>query len=382
MNREVLIFGAGAVGRGFIAEIFHDAGWDITFVDADGHRVDDLRKGYDHATVWNGKVTTKRINPTSVLHTSEHAAVTAAVSRCHAIFTSVGVAHMEAVASSLGPGLTQRLATGNKVDLYLAENAPDVAQQMRSHLERVLGRPTHWQDQFGVVALSVGRMIPSEQTAAHAPGFVAVEPYRQLPFDVRACRAAVPDVPDMVSRPEISFDYFVQRKLFVHNFGHACVGYLGRELGYDFITDAMHDRVVEARVKNWMAVTARSLATRWGTSPTEELEHAHDLLVRFSNRDLNDTVTRVGRDPRRKLSPRDRFLGALELTARASGLQEARQLVPAVAVAALASRHYPGGENLVPWVHEQLTGVASELGDEFRSLVHAIETSGARAVFS
>lgn len=39
-------------------------------------------------------------------------------------------------------------------------------------------------------------------------------------------------------------------------------------------------------------------------------EHAEDLLSRFSNRGLADTVVRVGRDPARKLSKNDSLVGA------------------------------------------------------------------------
>ena len=38
--------------------------------------------------------------------------------------------------------------------------------------------------------------------------------------------------------------------------------------------------------------------------------YADDLLRRYSNKYLNDTVARVGRDPKRKLGPDDRLTGA------------------------------------------------------------------------
>jgi mannitol-1-phosphate/altronate dehydrogenase len=48
--------------------------------------------------------------------------------------------------------------------------------------------------------------------------------------------------------------------------------------------------------------------------PLKELiEHANDLIYRFGNRLLGDTVARVGRDPVRKLSKNDRLIGAAKL---------------------------------------------------------------------
>ena len=39
-------------------------------------------------------------------------------------------------------------------------------------------------------------------------------------------------------------------------------------------------------------------------------DYASDLLKRYSNKYLKDTVIRVGRDPKRKLQPEDRLTGA------------------------------------------------------------------------
>ena len=48
--------------------------------------------------------------------------------------------------------------------------------------------------------------------------------------------------------------------------------------------------------------------------PIEELiEHVDDLIFRFGNRQLKDTVARVGNDLNRKLNPNDRLVGPLLL---------------------------------------------------------------------
>ena len=42
-------------------------------------------------------------------------------------------------------------------------------------------------------------------------------------------------------------------------------------------------------------------------------DHVEDLLSRFGNRQLGDTVKRVGNDLNRKLNPNDRIIGALNM---------------------------------------------------------------------
>ena len=45
--------------------------------------------------------------------------------------------------------------------------------------------------------------------------------------------------------------------------------------------------------------------------------HTRDLLQRFTNQALGDTIFRLGRDPLRKLAPKDRLVGAARLAEKA-----------------------------------------------------------------
>ena len=52
---------------------------------------------------------------------------------------------------------------------------------------------------------------------------------------------------------------------------------------------------------------------RHGFTPEEHEVHIDDLLHRFSNIALGDTVARVGKDPIRKLGPNDRLIGGAKV---------------------------------------------------------------------
>jgi mannitol-1-phosphate 5-dehydrogenase len=55
----------------------------------------------------------------------------------------------------------------------------------------------------------------------------------------------------------------------------------------------------------------------------EQYEHVADLLRRFRNRRLGDTVFRLGRDPVRKLASNDRLVGAALLVLETGGEPDA-----------------------------------------------------------
>jgi mannitol-1-phosphate 5-dehydrogenase len=59
-----------------------------------------------------------------------------------------------------------------------------------------------------------------------------------------------------------------------------------------------------------MEESAAALSSEYGVPLENIMKHIMDLLYRFANTALKDTCRRVGRDPERKLSPKDRLIGA------------------------------------------------------------------------
>ena len=62
-----------------------------------------------------------------------------------------------------------------------------------------------------------------------------------------------------------------------------------------------------------MEESARALSKKYNVPLEDILLHVTDLLNRFTNAALRDTCKRVGNDPTRKLSPKDRLIGSSTL---------------------------------------------------------------------
>ena len=137
---------------------------------------------------------------------------------------------------------------------------------------------------------------------------VCVEQYGFLPVDRAAFKGEVPQITNIV--PVSPFDFYIKRKLFIHNMGHAICAYLGGFNGRKYIWQAVSDADVLCIVQNAMIDSAVALAKKYGASLEDMLMHVTDLLGRFRNRELKDTCMRVGGDPARKLGPDDRLIGA------------------------------------------------------------------------
>ena len=89
--------------------------------------------------------------------------------------------------------------------------------------------------------------------------------------------------------------------------------YLGDILGYEYIWQAIENPIVELMVLRAMTASAIALAKRHGADVAPLFDHVQDLVRRFANRRLGDTVKRVGGDIKRKLSPEDRLIGAYNM---------------------------------------------------------------------
>src|SRR5690606_19718568 len=100
-----------------------------------------------------------------------------------------------------------------------------------------------------------------------------------------------------------------ERKLFTVNPGHATTAYLGAQAGIERISDALADETIAARVAAALEETSALLSAKHGLDPQELAEYRATILRRFANPALPDTVWRVGRQPLRKLSRHERFIG-------------------------------------------------------------------------
>lgn len=109
---------------------------------------------------------------------------------------------------------------------------------------------------------------------------------------------------------------YVERKLFTLNCGHAIAAYLGYLLGLPTIDAAINNTthilpVVLGAMHESGAAIRRQYPDTF--SESEHEEYIDKTIQRFRNPEVRDDVTRVGRNPLRKLGRDERLLGPLYL---------------------------------------------------------------------
>ena len=315
--KQAIVFGAGNIGRGFIGQTFSLSGYHVTFVDVFPAIVDALNAAgeYPVQVVSDQASETCLVRPVSALLSGQTDAVADAIAAADLMATAVGVKALTAIAPTLAAGFRQRWRQGNlqPLDILVCENKLDADEYLRGLVREHLAADEQpgLDRLIGFVEASIGRMVPQmpEQLRQKEPLLIQVEPYHELPVDAAGFRGPIPDLISL--KPFAPFDFYIQRKLFIHNLGHAVTAYLGWLKQIETIAEAIQDQAIRSLVRQAMMESASALALAYPVSLDDLTAHVDDLLERFANRRLGDTVFRVGRDPLRKLGHEDRLAGAL-----------------------------------------------------------------------
>lgn len=318
-NRPLLVvFGGGNIGRGFIGQLFIQANYDVVFVDAAKLIVDELNrvKYYDLQLVNNEGEQVLRLGPVSACMITDVEQVNKLIADADILATAVGVPILPHIAAKLASGLKARMDAKNRkeLDILVCENKLGAGEYLKAlileaepELEMLIS------NKIGFVETSIGRMVPvlSEQDRASNPLLIRSEPYSELPVDAAGFRGPIPEISAL--QPFTPFHFYHERKLFVHNMGHAVTAYLGWLAGAETIAEAISRPQLRCLVEETMRQSGRALSAKYNVDYIQLENHIQDLLARFANQKLGDTVARVGRDPLRKLEAEDRLSGALRL---------------------------------------------------------------------
>ncbi|GHV79023.1 mannitol-1-phosphate 5-dehydrogenase [Spirochaetia bacterium] len=324
-NMKLVQFGGGNIGRSFIGALFSRAGWDVVFVDVDPVLVSRLNQEQYYTVVIKreGQADEKRrIGPVRAVDGRDLELVSGEIAGADMAATSVGKGALPKVLPVLARGLEKRFKKEPErpLDIIIAENDRTAPELFKKILTQELGPAYPFSRLVGLVETSIGKMVPlmRKTDLAEDPLRLFAEEYETLILDKRGFKGPLPDIPGLC--PSEPIEAFVDRKLFVHNLGHAATAYLGYQKNpkEPFIAGALKLEGVEAGVRAAMNESVNALALEYpgAYSRQELLDHMEDLLFRFKNSALGDTVHRVGRDLSRKLSRDDRLVGAMLLCAK------------------------------------------------------------------
>jgi mannitol-1-phosphate 5-dehydrogenase len=318
--KEIVIFGAGKIGRSFIGQLFGCSGYRVVFIDVDPVIIAGLNEKKSYRVVIKGNIDQEIIVPNvSAISAFDRDKVIEAVSKAGILAVSVGKNVLERIVPVIAAGVEKRYSIDPTVplDIILAENMRSAADFVRKHLLECLPSDFPLEAIVGLIETSIGKMVPIIPQAEldKDPLVVFAEAYNTLILDAKGFKSSIPQIKGLV--PKNNIKAWVDRKAFIHNLGHATAAYYGNTLHPEvvYLYEVLEDPEVLFFTRAVMLQSADILLAAYPDDFTlADLEaHIDDLINRFRNNALKDTIFRVGMDLVRKLGHDDRFMGSIHL---------------------------------------------------------------------
>lgn len=287
-DKKILVIGAGAIGRGFIGPLFDSLGYKISFMDNNLSLLKKLKKKrYNAAFTNQNKYIIQKVNIENIYHISEKINL----NKFEIIFICVGLREYLSLSN---------LIKNYKGTCYSLENDELSAK----NLSDLSGNKNIF---FGIPDVISSNTAPKNLlkkdplTTVSENGELILQNSNIL-------------LPNKIVIPKKSnFEEHWICKLFIHNAPHAIAAYLGWAYGYKYIHQAMKDQYIYKIIKNSLKEITNAIIKNKLSSKEFAKYYMKKELKRFTNVKLFDPISRVARDPIRKLAPDNRLILSLRM---------------------------------------------------------------------
>ncbi|KAJ7625651.1 mannitol dehydrogenase domain-containing protein, partial [Roridomyces roridus] len=320
-------FGAGSIGRGFIAPLLSNSGYHVVLTDVDKDLIQTINEEKSYGVhILDTNTDTNEVqqveNVTGVISTTNDIIREMAHPDLKLVTTAVGLPILDKIAPTIAKGIQARRKAGRgTINIIACENAIGATAQLEEKVRAQLhdAADAEYVDQHvGFANCSVDRIAPPfdpEEHDADSSLDVGVEEFFEWIVDGVALKGSKPGALDVpVEGMSLTDDLpaYNERKLFTLNAGHAITAYLGYLKHLPTVDASIADPDIAAVVRGALHEEAGAALCRKHSSIFDSKKHdayIDKILARFANAAVRDEVERVGRQPLRKLGRGDRLVG-------------------------------------------------------------------------
>ena len=354
-TKRIVIFGAGKMAGGLIGHVAYQSGCMVQFVARRRAIIDAINRHGGYELRIAGQAQPVLVQGCSALDIRDREEVRRAVAEADIVFTALGIDNLSSVVDIIGEGLFRRCQARKPepLNVIACENLPGTGAYLR---HQVLGtasaETTLCIERTAGFSAAVTRRVMTGGKVVDGLLRFSVDSEHELVIERNGLLGDLPTLHGASVTEE--FNGLVMRKFFTVNCAQAVAAYVGYQVGCTYIHEAVaHPRVgplVRAALEEATAALKAELPAH-----AEAIDHeAAETLARLRDSATPDTIARVAREPRRKLSPRERLVGPARLAQR-HGLAN-HALVQAIAAAlaydaagdsqAMAMQHTIASESL------------------------------------
>lgn len=309
-SKKGVHFGGGNIGRGFVAELLHNSGFEVIFVDVVDSLIESLQKNSAYEVTEIGDEGERKFHIDNYrAFNSKHdmAQVVEEIATADTVTCAVGPNILKFIAEPIAKGIEAR-KKAEPLAIIACENMIGGTDALRGFVEAKLSdEGKKAVDQKAHFANSaIDRIVPIQPEGMGLN--VLIERFFEWCVELKPFRGNPPAIKGVHFVEDLQ--PYIERKLFTVNTGHATAAYFGHNRGKKFVHDVLADKELHDIVRNTLKETAHLVTSKYAHVSVEEQQKYVDAIVeRISNPALKDNVERVGRAPLRKLSRKERFIG-------------------------------------------------------------------------
>lgn len=311
-NKKAVHFGAGKIGRGFIAELLHDSGYEVIFGDVVDELVNLVNKEHEYPLFLIDHNYEEKIIDHVVAYSNIKNPEKLVDAMCEAeiITTSVMATNLPKVAPLITEGLKKRLKENkNKAIVMACENAMMGTDILKKAMieTNILS-----EEELDSIAVFPNTAVDRMVFGGVHNGKEGIEVGDAYELVIEKNKLIDPNY-EPIKGAEYVDDLmmYLQRKIYIINCGHAIAGYYGQALkGYEIVQDSLRDPELIPQIREAMLESASALEKKYGFTHESLVDYMETMMVkRFTTPGVVDPISRVSREPIRKIAPNDRIMG-------------------------------------------------------------------------
>lgn len=311
---KVIILGAGRIGRGFITQLMLLNHVKITYFDANDEMVKKLNDAQSYTIHVLGHpdldIVHSGYEAYSIKDTDQMARSWA---EADFIFTACGGKNMTAVGKTIAEAFKKMYANKqvHVSNIMTCENWVDPAKDLKNSITEELNEEelASFKENIGVgenVILCTGTGSPDPSKVTNEMD-TWIQNFPYLPMEKNAIKGELPEW-EYVDYIE-NFGNLLTQKLYTNNTSCGSVAYLGTLLGKKYMAEAANDPVIEPIMDEIYNEINVALIKGMNIDPESQYAFSKRAKAKYTDRDIVDLLSRIARDPLRKLRPNDRLIG-------------------------------------------------------------------------
>jgi len=291
MKKNVVIIGAGAIGRGYLPLVLNNDKYNFVFIDQNLKILNLLKKKkyYFSYKIKNNLYVKKKIIIKSAFHINE--------------LTQLKLKNLSLCFVCIGPRNIKDIIFFLKTintPIIVCENDPETVNEIK---KKIKNKKVFFAVPDVITSnTSPKKLLKKDQLSiVSEDGELYVEKGPKIYGEIK-----------FLSRKDLLKIQWTA-KLYLHNTPHCIAAYLGSIINVKYIHNAMKNQFVRKIVEGSMNEMLKTLKLNWDISHNFLEWYAQKEINRFKNTLLFDPISRVAREPLRKLQINGRLIGAAQL---------------------------------------------------------------------